>query len=299
MLEHFQSELSQAVLQAILYSDVFDYPLTAPQVYHYLPGILTSYDDVSQVLNADPRFSKKGKYYTLVGREGIVSIHEQREVHSKQLLPFALKYGHLIGCLPFIRMVALTGSLAVMNVSRNADFDYMLVTQPGRLWTARAFVLLFGRFTNFFGHTICPNLIVSENSLVWHQHDLYSAHELCQMIPISGGDVYHKLMKLNDWIHDFLPNTHMESSSKLLEKFSKLQKFLEFLLGGRLGDLFDHWEMNRKVARFSRQAGFGEETIFNSDMCQGNFEHHRKGTEEELEQRISKYKDEGIRVREA
>ena len=51
-----------------------------------------------------------------------------------------------------------------------------------------------------FGHTICPNLIISENALEWPLHDLYSARELCQMIPITGKNMYRKLTEINEWV---------------------------------------------------------------------------------------------------
>jgi hypothetical protein len=203
----------------------------------------------------------------------------------------ALRYGRILGRLPFIRMVALTGSLAVLNVSGDEDFDYMLIALPGRLWTARAFALVFNRFVKLFGHTICPNLILSENALEWSRHDLYSAREFCQMIPITGLDTYQKLMHANAWVREYLPNAYMESGSLLSnshKRGSVLQNFLEFFLRGTLGDRFEQWEMNRKIRRFSAQEGFGEETIFTADICQGNFDHHSKWTREALEQRLDK-----------
>jgi hypothetical protein len=187
-------------------------------------------------------------------------------------------------------MVALTGSLAVMNSSRNVDFDYMLVIAPGRVWMTRAFALLFNRFTRLLGHTICPNLIVSETALEWRMHDLYSARELCQMIPVTGMDVYHKLMKANQWVNDFLPNAFIESAGLASQNRSAwFKRLFEFPLRGRLGDRFEQWEMNRKIARFSKQAGFGEETVFSSEICQGNFDHHRKWTQKMFEERLKKY----------
>src|SRR5215216_5702184 len=155
MPKYISNELSQAVLQAILYSDVFDFPLTSAEVHRYLPKVAASYEDVLHALNDDPRLIKIGNYFTMLGHAQIVNIREQRELQSKTLFHYALTYGRLIGSLPFIRMVALTGSLALLNVSKTGDFDYMLVTHPGRLWTARAFCLLLGRFTKLFGHTIC------------------------------------------------------------------------------------------------------------------------------------------------
>ncbi len=291
MHEHFLSEISHAVLQTLLYSDVFDYPLTVDEVHRYLSDRAATYEEVVQTLNGDSRIIRKDNYYALTGRDEIVAIRKQRQTRSKKLMPFALLYGRMVGSFPFVRMVALTGSLAVMNSTKDADLDYMVITHPGRLWTARAFILLFNRLTRLFGHTICPNLIVSEASLEWHQHDLYSARELCQMIPISGAHDYRKLMKANEWIKDFLPNAEMVNPA-LQEKTgfpSLIQRILEYLLDGQFGDLFERWEMDRKIARFSKQEGFGEETIFNANICQGNFDHHHKRTEEQLERRAKMF----------
>jgi hypothetical protein len=289
MLELFSKEISQSVFNTLLYSDVFDYPLTTSEVYRYLSGRSASYATVCRVLSSDTRFSRTGNFFTLAGREEIVFLREQRELRSRVLLPRALAYGRVIGSLPFIRMTALTGSLAVSNVSNHEDFDYMLVTQPGRLWTARAIVLLFGRFKRWAGHTICPNVIVAENTLEWNPHDLYSARDLCQMIPITGIDVYYQLMKANPWVRDYLPNAYAEivgiSLEGKQEPISGFQRFLEMPLRGRLGESLERWEMERKIRRLTGREGFGDETVFNANLCQGNFDHHRRWTQQELGKR--------------
>jgi hypothetical protein len=131
--------------------------------------------------------------------------------------------------------------------------------------------------------------IVSENALAWSTHDLYSARELCQMVSITGVDVYRKLMKANEWMKQFLPNAILEIGSlpPIPQKQASLfQKILELPLRGKLGVHLERWEMNRKIARFSQQAGFGEETVFTADVCQGNFDHHKQWTEDMLESKL-------------
>ena len=286
----FTEKLSQAVLKTLTYSDIFDYPLTAPEVHKYLTGMKASFEEVLQALEDGP-IRRTGNYFTLPGREAIVSIRLDREARSHKFLPLAMRYGRILGGLPYIRMVALTGSLAVMNISEAADFDYMLVAARGRVWTARAFALALNRLTRLHRYTICPNLIVSENALEWRLHDLYSARELCQMIPIIGLDIYNRLMRANRWVGTFLPNAFPESNSLLFEKTQELapafQSLLELPLRGKLGDRFESWEMYRKVSRFSKQAGLGEETIFNAEVCQGNFHHHRSSTREMFEKKLT------------
>ncbi|MCK6585937.1 MAG: hypothetical protein L6Q49_22755, partial [Anaerolineales bacterium] len=87
-----------------------------------------------------------------------------------------------------------------------------------------------------------------------------------------------------------LPNIFMDSGS-LLPSFQKqasgFQNLLELPLRGKLGDHLENWEMTRKIARLSNQPGFGEETVFNAKICQGNFHHHCKRTHEMYQQKLS------------
>jgi hypothetical protein len=284
----FNGTLKQAILEALAYSDIFEYPLQLKELHRYLP-VQAEVEQLSVAFESmNGEVEEKDGYYFLTGREEIVEIRRQCEAHSKKLLPIALKFGRIIGSLPFVRMVALTGSLAVLNISKNVDFDYLIVTVPARVWTARAFALLFNRITRLFGHTLCPNLIVAEIKLDWPRHDLYSARELFQMIPITGMDVYRKLMQVNEWANEYLPNGIQDFSReyKATKVATTLKSLFEYLLRSKLGDRFEQWEMTRKVARFSKQDGFGEETTFTADVCQGNFHHHRKRTQEAFEEKL-------------
>lgn len=292
MLDDSHKNLSSAILRTVAYADVFDHPLTAKEVHRYLTGLRVSFERLAQALEREASLVRSGEHFTLPGREAIIPVRMQREARSRGLMPRAILYGRILGSLPFIRMVALTGSLAVLNVSKTDDFDYMLVAVPGRVWTARVFALLFNRIVKPLGHTICPNLIVSETALEWPLHDLYSARELCQMIPVSGVDVYRKLIQANAWAWEFLPNAFLSPDKPLenetMAHRSIFQKLVEFPLRGRLGDRFEYWEMSRKIARFSKQEGFGEETVFNAEVCQGNFHHHRRWTHEVFQQRLQR-----------
>ncbi len=284
--------LRRAILEALTYSDIFDHPLRFDELHRYLP-VRAGVDELALALaSLKGHVGTREGYFFLAGRDAIADIRNQREARSNEILPHAIRYGKILGELPFVRMVALTGSLAVLNISKNADFDYMLVTAKGRVWTARAFALLLNRLVRPLGHTICPNLIVSESALAWPLHDLYSARELIQMIPISGMDVYRELMKVNKWAGEFLPNAGPSlrgAASGRVEAFPK--QVTEWCLGGAFGDKFEAWEMTRKIARFSNQPGFGEETIFNAEVCQGNFHHHRTWTHEIFRKKLNNLSD--------
>lgn len=288
MLSQTSDNLSLAVLKTVAYSDMFDYPLTAREIHRYLTGVKATLQEVVRVVGEDGLFTRTGDYFTLTGREEIVSIRLQREAKSRVLMPRAIHYGRLLGTLPYVRMVALTGSLAVMNISGNHDFDYMLVTQSGRLWTARAFAVTFGRIIRPFGHRICVNILVSERALAWHQRDLYSAREICQMIPISGMEVYRRFCAANAWTESILPNSGLPTSDRVPVSAPgrkiTIQKPLEISLSS---ERLEQWAMRLQLARITQKWGAGDETCFGADVCQSNFHNHRKSTQELFEKRLT------------
>lgn len=285
---NFFSSLERAIFETLAYSDVFDYPLTLDELHRYLtfPALK---DELLVCLKSLSTVSSRSGFYFLAHHDALVEIRLTREAVSRPAFRRALSYGRILGALPFVRMAALTGSLAVLNLSKKADMDYFLITQPGRLWLARAFAVTFGRFMRLFDDRICVNLLVSENQLEWNAQDLYSAREMCQMIPITGMDVYLELRERNAWTESFLPNAlSAPQHAPDIEPFSGLvQRLSEFIFWGKLGDLLESWVMNLQLKKITRTYGSGLEAHFSADLCQGNFHDHRTGTEQSFQERLA------------
>jgi hypothetical protein len=96
------------------------------------------------------------------------------------------------------------------------------------------------------------------------------------MIPVSGVGVYRRLRVANLWVERYLPNCSLDTET-LREEATMLgstQRLLEMPFQGAPGSRFESWEMNRKIIRLTRQAGYGLETNFSAEICQGNFDHH-------------------------
>lgn len=290
------SKLKQAVLETLAYSDIFDYPLTFEEVFRYLtiPATEAQLADCIRAMQHDSMIgstqpSSLTTYYHLPNRSETVEIRLSRDAASRKAFQRALRYGRILGNLPFVRMAAMTGSLAVLNLSNDADMDYMLITQSGRLWLVRAFAVTFGRLMRLFGDRICVNLLVSENALEWPLHDLYSAREMGQMIPIAGMEMYRRLRAVNPWTDEWLPNANSmpeHAPSKTGKPASLLQRLLEFPLRGRFGVWLEDWVMRFQLRRIDRQYGQGAEANFTADVCKGNFHDHRKWTDEFFQARL-------------
>ncbi len=211
--------IERAIILTVAYADVFDFPMTRREIHRYLINVQASLETVNQALDAGQHTTRlltfQQGYFTLRGRESIVETRQRRTAIANRLWPKARFYGKLIALLPFTRMVAVTGALAVGNTDREADIDFMIVTQPGRMWLCRAMVILLVRLAALRSDTICPNLFVSEKAMIYDRRDLYTAHEMVQMSPLAGHKIYQSMMSLNTWTLDYLPNTRGDNQMQI------------------------------------------------------------------------------------
>lgn len=283
------SDLGLAILKTLAYADIFNYPLTVQEIHRYLVGVRAALSAVESIL-ASPGLSNSialtGKYYFLPGRQEIVQTRLRRSKIARLLWPQALSYGLQISGLPFVRMVAVTGALAVNNVEEGADVDYLVVTEPGRLWVSRALIILLVRRAALNGLTLCPNYLVTTRSMGFDEWNLYTAHELAQMVPISGFTLYRQMRRINSWTGSYLPNAYTPpprpypsriSSCSLPGAFPKLRGWLSWVetgLNTPIGDWLEKWEMDRKVEKFSRQGNLFVEAAFCGAYCKGHFNNH-------------------------
>jgi hypothetical protein len=104
-------------------------------------------------------------YFTLPRREEVFLIRTKREARSHKLLPRAIRYGRVLGTLPYMRMIALAGSITISNVEAGKDIDCMIVTASNYLWVCCALALLVTRVAYFGGISLCLNYLTTEHAL--------------------------------------------------------------------------------------------------------------------------------------
>jgi len=283
------AELEWSILQTIAYADIFSYPLTLDEIHHYLIGSEATKQQVQDTLNGNNNITKIDEFYALPNREHTVEIRQRRQQIAADFWPIALKYGRLIGSLPFVRMVAVTGSLAVDNTENNNDIDYLIVTEPGRLWVCRLFIVALVRYVQRQGYTLCPNYIISENALVFPQKSLFAAREIAQMIPIIGQATYEKMRNANHWMMEYLPNAKGLPPTQITINKSQppvLTRTAETLLRTPPGCWLDTWEMKRKIRKFMTHYDNTVEAAFDKDWCKGHFDGHYQRIMDEYETRL-------------
>lgn len=271
--------VEQAVVEAVVYSDIFDYPLTTSEIHRYLVGVALSREALDNLLQTGQLVSRylsqRDGYFTLPGREAIVETRRQRERQAALLWPRALRYGRIIASLPFVRGVAITGELAMDNVGTDSDIDYFIVTAPGRLWLCRLMIVGVVRYAAPRGDVVCPNFLLSEDALALHNRDLYTAHEVAQMVPIYGHETYWRIRELNSWVDGILPNAGGPPRSVAVSsRGRRARRLVETALRSRIGARLERWEMDRKVRKFTQGVGTHSEASFSPDWCKGHVDGH-------------------------
>ena len=270
--------LQGAVLKTLVYSDLFDFPLTAGELCTYLFDVGSSEAEVVHAARRCPDIVELDGHFCLRGRQHLVAERQRRSSENEKLWLKARRYGSMVAAIPFVRMVAVTGSLAPGNSRPGDDIDLLLVVAPGRLWVSRLLVLALVRALRLIGDELCPNFLLSEGRLQidGSAFPAYYARELSQMTPLFGADSYRALRLANGWTMQLIPNSNHVLRAELANwprgVTGLVKRAAEAVLALRIFDALEALERRRKVARLlarhARESGIVE---FSADRCRGHF----------------------------
>ena len=288
----------ESILRTLLYADVFDYPLSAAEIEHYLLGDPSALGQIGPRLQSSQwlsqRVTRANGYYTARGRAELAALRDQRRSDSQRLWARARVWGLRLGALPFVRMVAVTGALAVNNARTGDDIDFLVVTAPGRVWLTRALCIALVRLARLFRVGLCPNYVLARSAIAQEQRNLYVAHDLLQMVPLAGFTVYEEMRAANRWAEDLLTRArrplHHEPELRPSPLLGLLQRLGEWLLRGWLGDRLEAWERRRKQRKFAPAAQIpGSTALLDSDHVKGHFHDHGRAVLRAYEERLARY----------
>ena len=282
--------LSLAIQRTVAYGDLFDFPMTLPEVHRYLEATPAGIDDVRQAAQrlTPERLQQVGRFVMLPGRARLSEVRERRAEVAARLWPEAIRCGRSLGRLPFVRMVAVTGALAMDNVDEDADLDYLIVTEPGRVWLCRFLIVQLVRLHRLRGVVICPNWILSEEAIRLERRDLFSARELAQMVPVVGFDVYRRMIEANGWIRELLPNAAgpPRSEHPVPAAGSPVGRLGEVVLRWAPFDPLELWVQQRKTREIRRLDPDSPEVVLDHRQCKGHVDGHGRRISEAYGERL-------------
>lgn len=204
---------SEATYVTVAYADIFSFALTSDELHEWLVAVPSK----KKFVPVHPLVTQRNGYVTLKGREHLFrrrivvrGASEEKWLIVHSVIPY-LKW------IPSIRLIGVTGGLAMNNAAPEDDIDLFFVTERGTVWISRLLatlvVGLLGRrrrpLSARVANLLCLNMFlsVSQQRLPAGEHDLYTAHEVLQMRPVWWkDDAYGRFLHDNAWVRAFLPN---------------------------------------------------------------------------------------------
>lgn len=209
---------------SLVYHHLFTYPLDSHELILWSTPV-GKYKFIKKV-----KFEYDRDNYCLRGFKSYVLQKEKRKKISAGKRKIAERAAFLIGRVPTVDFVGITGSLAMNNCKSSSDIDLIIVCKPNTLWSSRVFTLLLLRLrrvgTRKAGiktqkDLICINMWMESSSMFIEKQDLYTAHELVQIKPLfDKNNIFTKLLKINNWAIDYWPNAYKMQSRRTEEQES-------------------------------------------------------------------------------
>ena len=274
-----QSQITKNILNTIIYYDILNYPLTAFEVWKYLTVIerhsmsnWTSNVQISlgEIIEALESKELKKKieefqgFYFLKGRKVLVERRIQNDKNSIVKYKIAEWVAKWLRFVPFVRMAAVTGTLAMKNPEKNSDIDFLVVLEKGRIWTGRLLVTLAvhllgkRRHSDKIKNRICLNYFITTGSLEIKRQDLFAANEYSFIYPLFGFNVYRNFSRENiGWIKKYKPNFEfgdLKPAKYFIrgETSNEFQKTLESLINLARGDRIESWLKRKQIEKIKR-----------------------------------------------
>jgi predicted nucleotidyltransferase len=237
-------DVKRHILAALAYFDLFNYPLTMDDIYFFLPA-KHNYEEIGSALYhlaAERQVFKFDKFYSLKNDRFLSERREEGNARAAEMMVAARKVGDLLIRFPYVRGIAISGSLSKNFADKDSDIDLFIITAKNRLWIARTLMHCFKKLTFLVNkeHYFCMNYYIDEDDLSIHEKNIYTATEIATLIPLHGDAVFEHFYAANAWTRNFLPNKCLRLATARPVKRSLLKRFIEMLFNNHLGNVIDN-----------------------------------------------------------
>jgi len=241
-------QVKNDILSTLAYFDIFTYPLQKREIWLFLQNHydLSEFEIALQALVDSSLVFKLGEFYSLQNTYTIAQKRTAGNDKAQKLLITAKKVASLLSMFPFVRGVAVSGSLSKNFADDRSDIDLFIITAGNRLWLARTFMHCFKKLTFLVNkqHFFCMNYFIDEDHAEIAEKNIYTATEIATLLPLQGSIAFEKFYSANAWIKNFLPNKYMRVSSEKKIKNFWVKWLIEKMLSNSFGSLLDTILMN-------------------------------------------------------
>lgn len=222
-------DLDERIVRTLGLAHRWGYGLSPEQIARLLYGGATDVGEIRRVLSSLPAVVTDGGFVALQGyeqvlRQSIARNHSNGRL-SSEYLGIARDFARdLLRLSPFVRSVAISGSLASGGLRQGDDIDLNLIAEPGTKYVVYLSALLLGlkfslRYRRLFAagssplgllpKVTCVNVVWTEDQCrPFIRQDEFLAFEILRSMAITGTAVYRELLSANPWLAQHFPQIY-------------------------------------------------------------------------------------------
>lgn len=246
-----------AVLSTLMYFDLFRHPLTIDEIQSFCQWRKISLSEAAiaiEELISCKLVQHKDEFYFLSGSEQFINLRRERNNRAALYSSKAAKWSSFISGFPFVRTVCISGSLSKGTMDRDGDIDYFIITEPGRLWIARTFLILFKKVFLFNSRKyFCVNYFIDSDHLKLPDHNLFTATEIVFVKPMRDRNHFSSFKESNRWVNHFYPNVETPVEEIPPASSGIIKQFAEKILRGAAGEWLDEKFMRITLKRWNKK----------------------------------------------
>jgi hypothetical protein len=268
------SPLFGPILKALIYFDIFNYPLTQSEILSYCPYSNPALDEIRLQLERLVTLNmirKEKQFYFLAEDNSLIERRIKGNALAEKYLKRAKLFSALIARFPFVKSVSISGSLSKGYMDADSDIDYFVITAENRVWLCRTFLMLFKKIFLFNSRKFfCINYFIDSSNLEINDKNLYTATELATLIPVYPDELFSKFIESNKWHTVYYPNKKSFNSlffSPRPDSFVK--KFAERMFDGKLGTWLDEFCLGITVKYWKNKFKTTDEKTFEMNFRSG------------------------------
>lgn len=278
------------ILATLAYFDLFSYPLTAVEVYLFLAE-KANQAEVNEGLRAllhESLVFTFSRFYTLQNDFSLVLRRNNGNVKAADMIKIGGKISNLLIKFPYVRGIAISGSLSKNYADENSDIDFFIITAKNRLWIARTLMHLVKKIAYLANREdyFCMNYYIDEEALEIAERNVYTAIEVVTLMPLHGDTVFEHFYTANQWTQKYLPNKLLRVALAQPLKYHFWKKIAELLMNNRIGYWLDTLLMKITAHRWNKKTENKQTNAKGDIMAMDVNRHYSRPNPADFQQKI-------------
>ncbi|WP_158797190.1 nucleotidyltransferase domain-containing protein [Pedobacter sp. L105] len=288
-------EIKEDILATLAYFDIFDYPLSSVEIYSFLRNGYDQYnfDQTLVMLIVQGAVYQFDQWYSLKNDYSLVPRRQKGNEKAAELIDVGKKVSDFLIQFPYVRGIAISGSLSKNYADEKSDIDLFIITARNRLWIARTLMHIFKKLTFLVNKQdyFCMNYYIDEQQLEILEKTTYTAIEIVTLITLHGAPAFEQFGAANTWTADYLPNKTIDLSQAKAVKNSLLKTLFEKAFNNAAGNAIDNALMKITAGRWRKKTALKKLNAKGSVMGMDANKHYAKPDPKNFQHKLLKQYD--------